>query len=842
MDQMCRFRHRIVLLILIINIWAIFATEKYNSDEEQIKCCNAYDKNNGYTVNNSTHDMDNTTTTIESPLLFNWFQFRESIPKLNSTCIRIKLEPFIQNDTLSQSSSSIGTSNIKYVGNEIQNYVMYCNNTSMDFIDDFISKSSGDEFVIKGQSSDTPIHLDNNEFLFGAIILINVSLNGDSNTHSNFLTNAQYSWHSTATNQNDFGLSDTKWPETMNKSATLYLSWTQSRLNGELFGAWIRTTAQPVFIHLTHLDISDNNISNITWEMFEHLPALRSLNLSTNAINNETIQYELFHRFTQLQQLDLSKNKLTSIVYDRLNKSAPLSSKSTNIVNLNYNKQTSALPRTPATIGVFTDMPELCELILSHNQMTDLPRNTFIGLPKLHLLNLANNNLSIIPFQVFNMLSALQKLDLSGNHLVTFLDNFFIKNEALIVLNLCDNMLQKILKNSLHGLTNLIELDLSNNQIANIDRNAFDSLKVLQRLNLCRNNLNDLPTTLFYKLYQLKYLNLSKNKFKILHNGIFSSQYALEYLIIDETPLQKSNNWVSRIPDEVNRDVLKRLHTISMRKNRHLREIDAVTLRSLVGVEYLNLSGNGLILLPHEIGEMVNLKQLDLSENDLLSIPKQLNGLKNLDTINMLGNRFECDCQMVWVTSWMNEVRNRTKNVTILEQQPPFNQLNELKCSHGYPGDLLRVLQQLQCYKPTVVHISESRTYLLRSDAQLECSFSGNPIPDIIWITPLNKIIRYYADPDAKPFMLLHNINNNDNNTDSQHNADLDHHAKTREKMEHQILKHKHFYGFTAPTVANEVTLLENGSLRVHNISRKDSGLYICYGYNVMGYKSAEIR
>lgn len=349
-----------------------------------------------------------------------------------------------------------------------------------------------------------------------------------------------------------------------------------------------------------------------------------------------------------------------------------------------------------------------------------------------------------------------------------------------------------------------------------------------------------LPTTLFHRLHQLKYLNLSRNKFKVLPNGIFAGQFALEHLVIDETSLQKLNNWISRKPDEINKDVLQQLRTISMRKNPELREIDAITFRSLVAVEYLNLSENSLVILPHEISELTELKHLDVSKNDLISIPRQLNTLQHLETINMLGNVYECDCQMVWLTAWLNETRKRAINSTLTDQRPPFNQLNELKCRHGYPGDFLRVLQQLQCHKPTAVHVSESKTYLLRSDALLSCSFTGNPVPDIIYVTPLNKIIRYYADPDVKPLALAQN--NNAMNGDIGISVDFDHQAKTREKIEYQILKHKHFDQLTAPIGVNEVTLLENGSLRVHNISRKDSGLYICYGYNVMGYTSAEIR
>lgn len=838
---MCRFRHKTVFLILIINSCAILATEKYNADSELIKCCDDDDKDNGYPLNSGNSDTDNNTTSVELPIVLNRFRFDESITKPNSSCIRIMLQSFLvapysqSLPDLKIDQSEIDETTHNAEENSSNQYVLYCNNTTVEFIDDFISKSSGDKSATKGQSNDGNGHSDGNELVLSAIILINVSSNGD-NIKSNQFASAQRSWHSTVSSQRNFGVYNS-----VDKNATVYLSWTSSHLNSELFSAWAQS---PAFPHLTHLDISNNDISNLTWGMFESLPALRSLNLSLNAISNENFQYKLFHRFRQLQQLDLSNNKIMSIVHERLHKSAPMSSESSTNINSNQNHQTSALPMTPHAAGVFSEMPELRELILSHNQITDLPRNSFVpnGLAKLHFLNLAHNNLSIIPFQIFQSLSALKELDLSSNRLVTFLDNFFIQNEALTVLNLQNNTLQRILTNSLQGLSNLIELDLSDNQIAYIDRSAFDSLKALQRLNLCRNNLNELPTTLFYRLHQLKYLNLSRNKFKILPNGIFASQYALEHLIIDETPLQKLNNWVSRQPDEVKKDVLKRLRTISMRKNRHLREIDAVTLRSLQAVEHLNLSGNGLIILPHEIGEMIELKHLDISKNDLISIPRQLNTLPNLDTINMIGNSFECDCQMFWLTAWIDEKKKQAINTTLLEQQPPFNQMNELKCHHGYPGEFLRVLQQLQCYRPTAVHVSESKTHLLRSDAQLECSFSGNPVPDIIWVTPLNKVIRYYADPDAKPLASMHRNSMMNGSENNQINADLNHQAKSREKMEHQILKHKHFEGFTAPTAANEVTLLENGSLRVHNISRKDSGLYICYGYNVMGYESAEIR
>lgn len=831
---MYRWRYKTVFLILIISACTHLATGQYNENSERIKCCDDDDKNNGNgngIISSSSsiivHENDDYSlnSLVVSPFVLDRLRASGELQSPSASCIRILLESILAASYL----QSLSASNFDPATNQsdessiqleesLHQYVLYCNNTSLDFIDGFVSESMSDKFASNSQLNDRPSHSSRNQEAIRGIILLNVPLNdGYINSDNNRRHRGQLA---------------------INGESVEHFSWTKSHLNSELFGAWMQqiTHNQNTFIQLKHLDLSDNNLTNLVWQMFDPLPNLRALNLSHNAISNEHMQSILFHRFTQLQHLDLSHNKIMSIVRERQHESM------VNIVNSTNNQSSSKrLASVPKSEGIFNHMPELNELILSHNQINDLPRNTFVanGLPKLNYLNLAHNQLSVIPFQIFQPLQALQYLDLSSNRLVTVLDNFFFGNDPLLVLNLRNNTIDKVLSNSFYGLRHLIELDLSENQIKRIDRNAFESLDSLQRLNLCMNNLTAIPTTLFNRLHQLKYLNLSRNKFKILPNGIFATQFALEHLIIDETSLQKLNNWVSRQPDEVKRDVLQRLRSISIRRNRNLREIDAITFRSLPAVEYLNLTENSLSVLPHEIGELTELKHLDISKNDLISIPKQLSTLQQLDTISMAGNSYDCDCQMVWLTGWINETRTRAINSTSIEQRPPFNQLNELKCRHGYPGDFLRVLQQLQCFKPIAVHVSESKTYLLRSDAQLECSFDGNPVPDIIWVTPLNKIIPWYADPDAKPFPLTTNrttINAIQSTTDYQHQAN-----RNRERIEHQIMKHKHI-NFTTPIGANEVTLLENGSLRVHNISRKDSGLYICYGYNVMGYTSAEIR
>lgn len=674
-------------------------------------------------------------------------------------------------------------------------HLLYCENVTLDFVDE---SASNDEDG--GDDDNGGLVARDNRTFFSAVILSNVRWRSTIDDHERKI------------NQNNRNI--------VAATAAEYFTWIKSQLTGDAVVAW--TSAVRQLPALIYIDFSDNQLANVPWLVLATtMPNLHTIVLTRNHIGTDALQPNVFQRFEQLQRLDLSENDILSIVYDR-----------------RHDADTAG--------GIFENLQRLVELDLSRNRIADLPRTTFTRLPRLRCLNLAHNRLSIIPFQVFDALESMEHLDLANNRLVSILDNFFIGNRALRVLNLRNNTIEKLSKNSLFGLDRLTHLDLSDNQLLSIDRNAFDSLTMLRVLNLGRNNLTALPTILFYQLHQLQYVNLSRNNLKSLPNGIFASQHRLEELIIDETGLQRVGNLVSRQPNVVNKQTLSNLRTIRMRNNRQLREIDAIAFRNWAAVEHLNLSGNALIALPHEIGELQALKTLDVSHNQLISVPKQITTMKELHTLSLLGNNFACDCHMVWLSGWIDEAQRRLNFNESLRDwsiySAPLNQLKQLKCRHGYPGDFLRVLQQLHCVKPTATHVSDSKIYLLRSDAQLECAFSGNPVPDIIWVTPLNKIIRYYADPDAKPLLLLASASGSGTvYNGSNINMDLENQAKNKEKIENQMLKNNRL-NFTVANEVNGVTLLENGSLRVHNISRKDSGLYTCYGYNIMGYATAEVR
>lgn len=576
-----------------------------------------------------------------------------------------------------------------------------------------------------------------------------------------------------------------------NENAVVALAWRNSGIQTQHMDLLF---ANSRFIRLRSLDMSSNYIESINNQhFFVSRYTLRKLNFAKNMLTQ--FQHNVFYDLDNLNELYLNDNQLKSIV-----------ATDTNGGNL------------------FVYLTKLLHLDLANNSIDDLPRSAFNGLDSLTHLNLAHNKLSVVPFQIFKHLPNMSDLNLAHNNLRSFLDSFFAPNPKLIVLRLNDNSIELLSKHSLFGLKRLQTLDLSANQLKTIDRNAFDSLTQLRQLNLSNNLLATVSSTLFSALVNLERLDMSRNQYKLLPNGIFANQYKLNELILEETALEQLGNWIARDNTTVNLEILANLRTVVIRNNKLLCNIESSTFSNTPAVEQLILSGNCLSTVPKELGELSKLQVLDVSDNNLISIPWQLGNLPQLKQMNLLQNDFSCDCRIYWIVAWVEKMQtiSTAQEVAMLNEQ-----LARLKCRLGYEGDMLHVLQKLYCTRPVILQSSESKMYALRTDAVLDCLFAGNPAANIIWVTPTSRILRYHADPDVKPVLFEPNANNNGG---GQHQL-----------IEFQMLTDNRL-NFTSPSKAAGVSLMENGSLKVHNISRKDSGIYTCYGYNIMGNASADIR
>lgn len=572
---------------------------------------------------------------------------------------------------------------------------------------------------------------------------------------------------------------------------------------------------------MLQFNINSNFIEMIEWTD-SNLTDLDIEHLFTTSIKRKLINLKI---------LNLSNNDLDQLPFNFLKYFDNLLELYLNDNHLNDN-----------LIDKFEGLTNLLRLDLSNNNIYDLPRNIFNGLNNLKLLNLSINSLHIIPFQTFKELKNLEVLDISNNELGLFLDNFFLLNRNLRELYVKNNTLKKLNKNSLYGLNNLEKLDLSDNNITVIDRNAFDSLKSLLFLDLSSNTIKTLPSIVFSSLHTLNHLILSNNNnMSYLPSGIFSQQINLKHLELDSTNITVLSNWISRNNNNtVNQQILKNLQILSITNNRKLTDIQSVFFMNLPEVRILYLSNNNIQVLPKSIDHMVKLEYLDLENNQLTAIPEEIRNLEHLKSLNLMENRLGCDCNIYWIKSWIDDMNiENSKNLTL-----PYEllRLNELNCHGGYRGDVLNVLQELKCKSPELLHASDSQMHLLNSDAILECKFKGDPTPDIIWITPSNKILRHNSDPDQKQFQIFDDIDTNSNNNNHLPNQNGHSNEKYQTHIEYQMLKANNDNATNNFNLASSITLLEDGFLKVHNISRKDSGLYRCYAFNVMGNSTADIR
>ncbi|KAL0185932.1 hypothetical protein M9458_017602 [Cirrhinus mrigala] len=144
-----------------------------------------------------------------------------------------------------------------------------------------------------------------------------------------------------------------------------------------------------------------------------------------------------------------------------------------------------------------SDLPNYTALLdVSFNEITGLRAQwTKHKLPNLHNLLLSHNGLSFISSEAFIFVKQLRFLDLSSNTLRQ-LDEFIFE-----------------------PLVHLEVLLLYNNQISQIDRTAFTGLSSLQKLYLSQNQVSRFPLELVKdksRLDKLSLLDLSSNRIKVL--------------------------------------------------------------------------------------------------------------------------------------------------------------------------------------------------------------------------------------------------------------------------------------------------------------------------------------
>ncbi|KAI3373308.1 hypothetical protein L3Q82_006609 [Scortum barcoo] len=359
----------------------------------------------------------------------------------------------------------------------------------------------------------------------------------------------------------------------------------------------LRSAPQDLPHGVQMLDLSRNQVQNLTEETLAYHTGFHRLNLHSNKIH--FIQPGLFKDMTDLKVLDLSRNHLNVFALSKIN-IGPL----TAVESLDLSSN-----------GLYTGMsdyflaesPLLGNLSLNSNSITKIAQNTFSRSLSLRKISLHNNVILEIEDGAFDSLDHLTELDLSKNS-ITCITDFNLSN--LEKLNLSKNSIELFQSTTSTNKYKLLYLDLSENKMSYFP--LLPVYNILQYLDISRNHLQSInvtgnPEKKVY-FYYLRYLDMSYNQLRSIPQSFFYCMGSLEVLNV-------SNNCISSF-SITDKHLLRTVKIIDLSYN----SLQTLTFEenTLPLLEELFLQGNDLTILDHQIFQRLpSITLLQLHQNNL---------------------------------------------------------------------------------------------------------------------------------------------------------------------------------------------------------------------------------
>ncbi|XP_058791389.1 chaoptin-like [Phymastichus coffea] len=336
-------------------------------------------------------------------------------------------------------------------------------------------------------------------------------------------------------------------------------------------------------INITRLDLSFNNISYLSVDVFVNTPHLKTINLESNHMTAiepgtfaladlntlilrdnkiESLRKQSFNGLTSLQQLDLSGNMLAQLTNEQ-----------------------------------FRNLRNLRALNLSHNRLRSLTRDVFTG-TRLEILDLSRNKFTVVPSAPFlDVGYTLRSIDLSENF-IDHLDATSFPTSQLTSLNLAHNRVQILPDNSFVSLAKLLTLNISENHLRANFKEVFHYLPDLRWLSMASCGLKNLP---HFLLMSLNYLDLSFNNVDNIRENELQNFGTLKVLLLTNNTLSTFDGLrlnllreldISGNPiKELTRNTLAgfpRLEKLNIRNLNRTLTVDRDCLKSLSHLKYLS--------------------------------------------------------------------------------------------------------------------------------------------------------------------------------------------------------------------------------------------------------------
>uniref|UniRef100_A0A7E4ZYZ5 Glycosyltransferase family 92 protein n=1 Tax=Panagrellus redivivus TaxID=6233 RepID=A0A7E4ZYZ5_PANRE len=315
---------------------------------------------------------------------------------------------------------------------------------------------------------------------------------------------------------------------------------------------------------------------------------------------------------------------------------------------------------------------------LSHNNITFIHNEAFIGLAKLKELVLSNNNLINVDRDMFGAFSSsLERLHLNGNKLECVMAETFGRLPNLTLLSLADNTIKSIDFAVFAQLPQMHSIYLAGNKfVCNCDSYQFiHHLNTNGTIKVLDNASCDQPSILHGKqFYDVPHMVSCESSRKIC---TAAGSYCPTGCICEGTTVRCSHAGLSEFPTslpaettelylngnnitEINVSVLNGLeHLVKLDlSNNNLKVIENNIFHNLNKLDVLILNFNHIQCVEdYAFSGLTNLRILSMHGNNLsmLSELSFSNLTRTIQQIAMLNNPLYCDCNMAWFNKWISQ-------------------------------------------------------------------------------------------------------------------------------------------------------------------------------------------